>query len=389
MNNNNKKYKVLFPFVEAGYGHIMPLKSIIDAFERKYGDQVTIVKPYFFHKDEILQTVEDHFISEVKKVNKIKGLGRIHFLLLRLFGQKISLNYLFQHQYGIGYDRALDYMKELDPDLIFNTHFATLYYACEAKEKGLIHSKIAAYCPDPILGRQWDKRVEMVGISSKLGKAKANSTRLFKNNLIYDVPFLIRDEVKMYDRDREHYRKQLGIPQDQFTIILADGAYGAGKLRKTIYELLQLKIRVTLIVVCGKNEALFSELSSVTPPENITLLLFGFTDKILLLSAASDLFIGKAGASQLAEVTYFKCPSIVTLCATDIEKWIANHYIKVVKSTIKETNIRKVRKLVERFYQDKNFYLKYQEACENYRSTDGAELLTDYLWDLLQDKDNK
>ena len=48
---SNKKYKVLFPFVEAGFGHIMPLKSVSDAFEQKYGDKVEILKPYFFHND--------------------------------------------------------------------------------------------------------------------------------------------------------------------------------------------------------------------------------------------------------------------------------------------------------------------------------------------------
>ena len=32
------KPKVVFPFVEAGFGHIMTEKSVADAFEKKYGD---------------------------------------------------------------------------------------------------------------------------------------------------------------------------------------------------------------------------------------------------------------------------------------------------------------------------------------------------------------
>ena len=39
-----KKIKVLFPFVEAGFGHIMTEKSICDAFEKKYGAVTEIVR---------------------------------------------------------------------------------------------------------------------------------------------------------------------------------------------------------------------------------------------------------------------------------------------------------------------------------------------------------
>ena len=35
-----KKIRVLFPYVEAGFGHIMPMKSIDRAFRAKYGDKV-------------------------------------------------------------------------------------------------------------------------------------------------------------------------------------------------------------------------------------------------------------------------------------------------------------------------------------------------------------
>ena len=42
-----KKLKVVFPFVEAGLGHIMTEKSIADAFENKYGEYFEIVRTNF------------------------------------------------------------------------------------------------------------------------------------------------------------------------------------------------------------------------------------------------------------------------------------------------------------------------------------------------------
>ena len=35
---SERKPRVVFPFVEAGFGHIMAEKSIADAFEKKYGN---------------------------------------------------------------------------------------------------------------------------------------------------------------------------------------------------------------------------------------------------------------------------------------------------------------------------------------------------------------
>ena len=48
IENSMKKIKVLFPFVEAGFGHIMATKSIADAFEKKYGDYCEVERIYFY-----------------------------------------------------------------------------------------------------------------------------------------------------------------------------------------------------------------------------------------------------------------------------------------------------------------------------------------------------
>lgn len=47
-NADIKKPKVLFPFVEAGLGHIMPMTAVVDVFEKKYGDRVEVIRTNFF-----------------------------------------------------------------------------------------------------------------------------------------------------------------------------------------------------------------------------------------------------------------------------------------------------------------------------------------------------
>ena len=382
---NIKKYRVVFPFVEAGLGHIMPMTAVCNAFEEKYGDRCEIIRTKFFQdqNDPDMVKMEKTLIKEVLNHNKNPFFGFIEFTLMRIFGTKLCMKFLYETWWKFGFKPAVSYMQELDADLVFNTHFATLYYACAARKNGLIKSKIAVYCPDPVIGRQWDRRADMYALSSAAGAKIAGKNRGFRKAKIEQVPFLIRKEVASYTETRAYYRREIGIPEDKFTILLADGAYGAGKLGETVKELLKSKLPLNIVAVCGKNEELHQEFLKLSPPENITFKSYGFTDKMLLLSASCDLFIGKAGASNLAEPAYFGAPAIITFTATPIEKWIAKHYTDFVKSAIKITNIQKVVRLAEQWAQNPSLMQPYIDACKSEQRYDGPDKLADKLWEML------
>ena len=55
------KIRVLFPFVEAGLGHIMPMKSIVETFGKKYGDKVEVIASEFY-----TETGDSHLIRYEK-----------------------------------------------------------------------------------------------------------------------------------------------------------------------------------------------------------------------------------------------------------------------------------------------------------------------------------
>ena len=54
-----KKPKIVFTYVEAGMGHIIPIRSISEVFKQKYGDKCEVVDTYIFNE------------SEHKEVNKM------------------------------------------------------------------------------------------------------------------------------------------------------------------------------------------------------------------------------------------------------------------------------------------------------------------------------
>lgn len=386
MEKNNKP-KIVFNFVEAGLGHIMPMTAVYNAFCRKYGDKTEIVKSYFFQdaKNPKLEWVEKELITEVKKHNRQKGRGAMQIKCLDIFGQRIGLKFLYCLKYGRGYKPAIKQLEDFNADLIFNTHFATLYYCCSAKRRGIINSKIYAYCPDPKIAKQWDNRADGIFVSSAKGAADAKA-KTFKNVEIGVVPFLIRDEVKNYDQGREYYRKDLGLPTDNFTVLAHDGAYGAGKLEKTVNGLIKSNVKMTVIAVCGKNEELYKRFLELKPNDNITFVPIGFTDKMIEYVAACDMFIGKAGASSLAEPAYFKAPQIVNFCATPIEEWICAHHVDYLKTAIKVLDIEQVVKTTEEWAKNPEKMQPYVDACAESAKADGAEILADILYEKLTEK---
>ncbi len=377
------KPTVVFPLVEAGLGHIMPMDAVRKVFEEKYGDKVNVIRTHFFSQtnDPILVNTEKALIEEVKKHNKQRGRGLLQFLMMDIIGGKNAMKVVLEVKYKQALKPALEYIESFDADVIFNTHFSTLYYACKSKEDNNSHTKVVAYCPDPILGRQWDKRSDQIFMSSRYGVKDAES-RGFKESQLNYVPFLIRKEVEQLDKGREFYREQLGLPKDNFTILLADGAYGAGKLKKTIFALLNANKKMTLVPVCGRNEELYQELLKVVPNENITLKPYGFTDKMLELSASCDLFIGKAGASNLAEPCYFKAPQIISFCATPIEDWIADYYIKELETAVMITNPKQIVKTVEEWIENPSLMEELIKNTERGRDSSGAEKMADALYEL-------
>ena len=379
------KKRIVFAFVEAGLGHIMPMRAIAAAFEKKYGEQVEVIKTDFFKDtgDPQMKSVEDELIAEVKLHNKHKSRGKTQFRLLRLFGPKLSMKYLMEGRYGRCFKQSLEYIKKLDADLIVNTHFASLYYSCAARAKGMSRAKVAAYCPDPVIGLQWDARADLIGMSSDIGKRKAKKSRYFRKTRVEDVPFLIRGEVQNYAFDRARYRRELGLPEDNFTVFLCDGAYGAGKIRQTVIELLKSPQKMTIAAVCGRNEELYKEFCALPVPEHITFAPYGFTDKTLALSASCDLFIGKAGASNLAEPAYFGAPAIVTFLATPIEKWISAHHEHSGRA-VRVTNIPKAVALARSWLENPALMEPYAAQCRKLARCDGPEIYADLLWDMLQ-----
>ena len=375
-----KKIRVLFPFVEAGFGHIMPMKSICETFSEKYGDRVEVISSKFFTEsgNKHLEKYEQMISKQVRIYNRHPAVGWLLSGGSEIIGSHLSSFVSMRLFSPVAYKEGVKHMRELEPDVVFSTHWVTNYYAEALEKKPLT----VMYCPDATLNQLFSYQSDLCMISMPYGYQKGlRDKRMNVDNLKF-VPFLIRNEAFAVETDKKELRRELGLPEDKFTVVLAEGGYGIGKMAAICKRIVKMHIPVTIIPVCGKNEKLYNYFQTLRPTGEVTFVPYRFTEKILELEAASDLFCGKSG-NILAEATFFGNPAVVTNCSTLIEWYIADHYINAVGSAVKQLRPKKTVKMIEDFINDPSLLDPYRKAAARYHENFGSEAAADLLWEKI------
>lgn len=377
------KPRVLFPYTEAGLGHIMPMNSIADEFEKLYGDKVEVVRSQFFTEtgNGHLRKYERNLAQNVWHYNRHPAFGFFATFNMDFWGTKIATWCSVVFIGPIAFKAGLRHMTELKPDLVVSTHWATNYYAMRMKDRPLT----AMYCPDAKINTLFRTPCDLLMTSMKLGydRAMTKHRRRFNTQNLKKVPFLIRKEAFSIDPDKAALREKLGVSPDKFTVLLADGGYGVGKMKPMVEEILKRDLPINVIAVCGKNEKLYNELSAMKSRGNTDFKPMGLIDNMLEVIASADVSCGKSGASLMAEPCFFGVPQIITHYANDIERWIGKYYIEDVGSAIKIFDPIEAVDMIEKFAADPELLSPYRQAAEAQHSNYGAEQCARHIFGLL------
>jgi processive 1,2-diacylglycerol beta-glucosyltransferase len=127
--------------------------------------------------------------------------------------------------------------------------------------------------------------------------AAASVRRYLPRAPVAVVPPPVRPEF--YDApSQEQARKELGIPPDDFCVLVIDSGWGFGPLVESVSALADAGVHV--LAVAGRDcrmQRRFRDLAAVTP--RITP--FGFTDRVPELMAAADVVLALPGATTCSE----------------------------------------------------------------------------------------
>lgn len=375
-----RKPRVVFTFIEAGMGHIIPESAVADALEKKYGGEVEVVRSRFYRETDNaeLKKFEETLIKPVEKQSRSKFYGKLCMFGLWLFGDTISHEFVMRMRGPRSVRPALEHMEELDADVVFATHWAATFYINKMKEN---RPYSVLYCPDLYSNGMFNMDCNDFLISTKEGLAEVNRQRMYGGGNTGLVTYPIRNAAFALEHKRAELRKELNIPEDRFVVVLSDGGYGMAKLEATVNELVRYEQEITIFAVCGKNEEGAARLRKLKCAKGVDLRVFGFTDHMLEFLRAADIYVGKSGANSIAEPTFFGLPVILTKCITPIEEGTKHYFKDVIGNAIFIRSPKEAAAQIIRFAAHPEEMRALAANTAKRRPDYGAEQIADLLYD--------
>lgn len=115
------------------------------------------------------------------------------------------------------------------------------------------------------------------------------------------------------NRDKDTVLSELGLSPSKLTVLLMGGSFGAGNIKETLTELLDIDRDFQILVITGRNENLKEKIEkklySYSGEKNVKVL--GFTDKMNDILASIDVLITKPGGLTTTEALLKDVPMII------------------------------------------------------------------------------
>lgn len=220
---------------------------------------------------------------------------------------------IFDH---FNYARYIKSLRSLRPDVILCTHFLPYISISErAWFQADLRAPFVAATTDFDVHQLWvDRSVKRYYVHSEETAWQLNAKGIDAESIgVTGIPV---SPGFMDLSEKGVARRKLEIPTNRFTLLVLSGGFGVGHMRDVANSAASLlgtfsSQAFNLIIVCGRNEALRSDLEKREFPPNIHASILGYVSNVHELMDASDLLISKSGGLTSAEAMAKRLPMII------------------------------------------------------------------------------
>jgi len=295
-------------------GHITPLIAVAREIHRRLPTTKII---YIGKKGDANESVieKSNLNIEIRRI--MAGKYRRYptqNTIQKIFNIKMHLLNLRDAVYTvIGFAQALFIILRVKPRVIFTKgSFVGVPVGLAA---GLLRKKLVTHDSDVVPG--FANRI--VGPFSKYNAVATESSYPYPIDKIKVVGIPVRDEYYEYqgDKGRAKARQELGLNKDSLVLFIGGSTQGARKIddeiEKIVPRLLKSFPKLTVVQVFGRlnEESLNRRYSNLSDELRKRLHLHEFLHDNYRYMAASDLLIGRAGATFLAEAAVLSSPCVI------------------------------------------------------------------------------
>lgn len=206
---------------------------------------------------------------------------------------------------------VLELLREFQPAIVISTQTAATGIVAFLKSKGLYCGKLVAVFSDFHLHQFWlYKEVDLYLCNITDQAQQLRKLGVPEEKIALTGMFLA--EKFFQPIPKEQAKSDLGLLQSMPVVLLTSGARPRPANKEIFLKLLRSPKSFQIVVACGRNTELKSELEKITAPGNHPVKIYGFVDNMEVLMVASDVMVGKTGGPTMAETVVVKLPMVIT-----------------------------------------------------------------------------
>ncbi len=362
---------ILMAMIEAGGGHKSPAMATKEAMEELFPAKYEISVSDFTKDVGALEVDEKH-----KK--------QWQFLLAN--PAVTMLGYYVQDSFGF-VTRALlkdwiqpfieqggEWLRKNPPQVFVSFHFMNTIVAIEARKKYELNYPIVTYLTEPMDAHSmwvW-KETDIMIVSSKTAKYQLVQ-RGFPEEKVFIVPYPVRPSFFKIQGSISAQKKKLGMNPDYKTIIISSGAEGIGRIVPYTKGIIKAGLPVNLIVICGKNARLKTELDEMKNhyTGKTVFIPMGYVPNMNEFLNLADIAAIKASPGSTFEALLLNKAVIHMQYVTPSEKANTKFILKNKIGWYAPT-VKRFIKTIEKLIEDEGYFKKYLDNLEKLELQNGS-----------------
>ncbi len=294
---------ILFLFSDTGGGHRSAAEAIIEALSLEFGDRVTVEMVDIFR-----EYAPPPFDLAPEAYPVLSRMPEVWQLGYRLSDGPRRTRFVFNALWPYVRRSAERLMVEHPCDLVVSVHplfndpisraarrFSRPYITVVTD---LVSTHTAWYCGSP----------DLIIVPTEAARERGLAAGVPAERLrVIGLP--VADRFNSFSESAQMIRHRLGWPLDQPVILLIGGGEGMGPLETVAMAINEANLDATLVVVCGRNQALQNRLEQVTWKRPA--FIYGFVREMHNFMRAADILVTKAGPGTISEAFIVGLPIIL------------------------------------------------------------------------------
>jgi len=358
--------KVLILTVSNGDNYNMAARAIANGFATRYSSVSFKILDIF----KINKSVEFNFAGESTLAEKYAHkLENDRYIKAKHAHTILQKKKIVEKYISVARPYIERMVQSYEPDIIISTHLFAAILSSEIKEQRNDIKTVyvsADFTAPPCL--ELANNLDLYIVSSKNMAKEFVETGIKKDKChVLGIPL-----VAKFDKhsSRNEARELLHLDEDKFTILLTNGT----KQRDNnfmLFKVIANKFKDSdIIAVCNKNIKLQSKIKKYIKSKNLkNVKVYGHTNNIDILIAASDVVLGKTSGVEVSEAMAIHVPYVATLKMSGQEldnmKFLKAEHLLINARTLQLLVSRleefKESKKIQKSYVDKiaKFYHPY------------------------------